>query len=110
MNDFFSFRTMITPIIIQILFWIGVATSIIIGIGYIVVGSRYYGGPAPLYGVMILIFGPLAVRIYCEILIIFFRINETLTEIKHDLDGRRVAPPVVVTPPPPIINTAPPAA
>jgi hypothetical protein len=28
------------------------------------------------------------VRIYCEILIIFFRINETLTEIKHTMERR----------------------
>ena len=99
---------MITPVIIQILFWVGVALCIIFGIGYILVGSRYATGGV-FYGLMLLILGPLVVRIYCEILIIFFRINETLTEIKHDLDGRRVAPPVVVTPPP-IITTTPPAA
>ena len=108
MRDFLAFRTMITPVVIQILFWVGVALCIIFGIGYILVGSRY-GAAGPFYGLMLIIFGPLVVRIYCEILIIFFRINETLTEIKHDLDGRRVAPPVVVTPPP-IITTTPPAA
>ena len=32
--------------------------------------------------------GPLGVRVYCEILIIFFRINETLTEIKHAMGQR----------------------
>jgi hypothetical protein len=100
MKDFFAFRTMITPIIIQIIFWVGVAACVVMGIGYMVIGSRYYGGAAPLYGLMILIFGPLAVRIYCEILIIFFRINETLTEIKHTLEDRRtVAPPPTQTPP-----------
>jgi len=99
MNDFFSFRTMITPVIIQILFWIGVAACIILGIGYIMVGSRYgTGGPA--YGLLILILGPVAVRIYCEILIIFFRINETLTEIKHDMEDRRVAQRAPVPAPP----------
>jgi hypothetical protein len=100
MKDFFSFRTMITPIIIQILFWVGVASCVILGIGYMVIGSRYYGGTAPLYGLMILIFGPLAVRIYCEILIIFFRINETMTEIKHSLDERRVVTPTPAQTPP----------
>ncbi len=102
MNDFLSFRTMITPVIIQILFWIGVAVCIILGIGYIMVGSRY-GTGGPVYGLLILIFGPVAVRIYCEILIIFFRINETLTEIKHDLeDRRRMAQPAPSAPVPPI--------
>jgi hypothetical protein len=104
MKDFFSFRTMITPIIIQIIFWVGVALCVIFGIGYMFIGARYYGSAAPLYGIMILIFGPLAVRIYCEILIIFFRINETLTEIKHDLDKIAVVPPA----PAPVQVQAPP--
>ncbi len=96
---------MITPVIIQIIFWVGVVLSIIVGLGYILVGSRY-GNASPAYGVLIIIFGPIVVRIYCEILIIFFRINETLTEIKHTLDERRAAPPVYtappVQPPPPV--------
>ena len=95
MNDFFAFRTMITPVIIQIIFWVGVALCVIFGLGAIFVGSRY-GNGGPLWGVLVLILGPVAVRIYCEILIIFFRINETLTEIKHTLEERRAAPP---TPP-----------
>jgi hypothetical protein len=91
MSDFFSFRTMITPVIIQILFWLGVALCVIFGIGYMVIGSRY-GAAGPVYGLLILVLGPVVVRIYCEILIIFFRINETLTEIKHTLEDRRTAP------------------
>jgi hypothetical protein len=98
-KDFFSFRTMITPVIIQIIFWIGVVLCLIIGLGYLLVGSRY-GNASPAYGILIIIVGPIAVRIYCEILIIFFRINETLTEIKHNLDERRVAPPVIQAAPP----------
>ncbi len=109
MRDFLEFRTMITPIIIQILFWIGVAACIIIGLIYIGVGIKY-DARSGVTGFAILILGPVVVRIYCEILIIFFRINETLTEIKHDLEDRRTPPPVVVTPPPPIITTTPPAA
>jgi hypothetical protein len=38
---------------------------------------------------LLAILGPLGVRVYCEILIVFFRINETLTEIKHSLDSRQ---------------------
>jgi hypothetical protein len=96
MNDFFAFRTMITPVIIQIIFWVWVALCIIIGLGAIFVGSRY-GNSGPLYGVLLIFLGPVVVRIYCEILIIFFRINETLTEIKHTLEERRAAPPTPVT-------------
>jgi len=89
-NDFLAFRTMVTPVIIQIIFWIGVALCIIFGFATIFIGSQY-GGASPVMGFLIIILGPVVVRIYCEILIIFFRINETLTEIKHNLEERRAA-------------------
>lgn len=86
MSDFFSFRKMITPIIIQILFWLGVIVSVIAGIIMIVEsGNSYYGsdGTMVLGGLLMIFLGPLAVRIYCELLIVIFRINETLTDIRN---------------------------
>ena len=85
--DFFTFRTMITPIIIQILFWIGVAICIIVGIIMIVQGfDSYRGGQVlVLIGFGYILLGPLFVRLYCEFLILFFRMNETLTEIKNKI-------------------------
>jgi len=87
MNDFLKFRKMITPAIIQILFWIGAAISVIAGL--IIMGTsfgRFGGGAATFFGgLLTLVFGPIVVRIYCEILILFFRMNETLTEIKNGL-------------------------
>ena len=97
MNDFFSFRTMITPVIIQIVFWLGVVACILTGLSFIWAGIQLdarYG----VAGFLILIFGPLVVRIYCELLMILFRINETLTEIKHTLEERRATPPTQATP------------
>jgi hypothetical protein len=89
MRDFLAFRTMLTPIIIQAIFWIGVIICIVVGLVYLGWGIKY-GTVAGIYkGVLILILGPIGVRIYCEILIIFFRINETLTEIKHTLEEHR---------------------
>jgi hypothetical protein len=94
MKDFLAFRTMLTPILIQMIFWISLVICIVIGLMFIISGAmaQYGGGPNVLKGLAILILGPLAVRIYCEILIIFFRINETLTEIKHVLEARRAEP------------------
>jgi hypothetical protein len=88
MKDFWAFRTMVTPVIIQIIFWIGIAICLAVGLGLI--GSAVtLGYQRNLYkGVAVLLLGPLGVRVYCEILIIFFRINETLTEIKHTLERR----------------------
>ena len=40
-----------------------------------------------MYGVLSILVGPLFVRIYCELLVVIFRINETLTDIKKKLDS-----------------------
>lgn len=85
-SDFLSFRKMITPIIIQIIFWVGVIVCVIGGIVYIVMGvvSRT-GGLAVLYGILILVLGPLAVRVECELLILVFRIHDALEEINDKI-------------------------
>jgi hypothetical protein len=86
MNDFLTFRKMITPLIIQILFWIGVVGSILVGLVMMVSGasSDYGGGQSVLMGLFVLLLGPIMVRIYCELLILFFRMNETLTDIRSN--------------------------
>ena len=91
MRDFWAFRTMVTPVIIEILFWIGAIFCLIIGGILIVYGATQYHMGQPTYlwkGVLLFLLGPLGVRVYCEILIVFFRINETLTEIKNGLERR----------------------
>lgn len=90
MRDFLSFRKMITPIIIQIIFWVGVGFCLLGGLIMVVMGAttRFGGGVQVLAGLLLFFLGPVAVRIYSELLIIFFRMNETLTEITHLL-GRK---------------------
>lgn len=89
MEDFLKFKKMITPVIIQILFWIGVAVCVIMGLVAMVGGanSPYGGGQVVLGGLLLIFLGPLAVRIYCELLIVIFSINDTLTDIKNGLKG-----------------------
>ena len=77
MNDFLNFKKMITPLIIKILFWVGVVGCILAGLGMIF--SRKIGA-----GLGVLLLGPLGVRIYCELLILLFSINENLTDIKNN--------------------------
>jgi uncharacterized membrane protein len=91
MSDFWAFRTMITPVIIQILFWIGTILCLIIGAIMVIYGASHFQGDQAHYlwkGALLFVLGPLGVRVYCEILIVFFRINETLTEIKHAVERR----------------------
>jgi NADH:ubiquinone oxidoreductase subunit 6 (subunit J) len=89
MKDFLAFRTMVTPFIIQILFWLGAIICLIAGVIMVIYGSTQGQAQYVWQGVLLFVLGPLGVRVYCEILIVFFRINETLTEIKHGLEGRK---------------------
>ena len=82
MLDFLFFRKMLTPILIQALFWLGILLCLVGGIYNLT-------HHAVIHGLQILILGPILVRIFCEILIVFFRINETLTEIKNSVQEKR---------------------
>jgi hypothetical protein len=86
-NDFIKFRVMITPAIIQVLFWVGAVASVLAGLVTMASSFGRYGGGAATFlgGFFMIILGPVVVRIYCELLILFFRMNETLTEIKNGL-------------------------
>ena len=81
MDAFFSFRRMITPTIIRILFWIGILGSIFGGIALIVVSE---GAAERIAGILWIILGPLFSRVICELFILQFRIYETLTDIKNN--------------------------
>jgi hypothetical protein len=80
MSDFLTFRKMITTLIIQAIFWLGVIVTVVAGLGML--ADEKAGG------LLLIILGPLVVRIYCELLIVIFRINETLTEIRNLLEKR----------------------
>lgn len=80
MGDFLRFETMITPILIQIVFWVAVAVTVIVGI--IMISGR--NGPGILGGISVIIFGPILARIYAEILIVLFKINDHLRQIQQN--------------------------
>lgn len=90
MEDFLRFKKMITPVLIQILFWIGVVVSVVGGLIAIVAGANQErgGGSIVLAGILWILLGPIAVRVYCELLIVIFSINDTLTETKNLLKQR----------------------
>ncbi|MES1160653.1 MAG: DUF4282 domain-containing protein [Bacteroidota bacterium] len=100
-KDFLSFRTMITLQIIQILYVVG---AIVITLGSLAMmfgGGRHseygggygggFGGGSPfsllggggfIAGLIFLLIGNIGWRIWCELIIVFFRINKTLTNIE----------------------------
>jgi hypothetical protein len=62
-----------------VIFYVAVAIAVIAGIVQIV-----HGGAGIITGLLTIVIGPLVARIYCEILIIFFRINDHLRAIQHN--------------------------
>ncbi|MHB1653248.1 MAG: DUF4282 domain-containing protein [Desulfitobacteriaceae bacterium] len=87
MRRFTNFDKMITPTIIKVLFWIGVIVSVLTGLILVVRGAstRFGGGGTVLLGLLIALLGPLFTRLQCELLIIIFKIHETLVEINTKL-------------------------
>ena len=81
MKDFLVFRRMVTPILIQIIYWIATVIVIVFGLYLLINGE---GSEETIRGLLVMILGPLGVRIYAEILMLLFRMNETLTDIKNN--------------------------
>ena len=78
-SDYLAFRKMITPLVIQMVFWISIAITILTGLAAMI--QSFF------IGLLIIILGPIALRIYFELIILLFRINETLTDIKNNTDN-----------------------
>lgn len=101
MNQFLNFDKMITPTIIKIIFWIGIGFSLLTGLGMIIsgIGSYFGGGIQVIMGLITIVVGPLFVRIYCELLIIFFKMHESLQSLKSTVEkqnGTNINPPPFV--------------
>jgi hypothetical protein len=82
MSDFWEFRQMITPVVIQVLYFLGVIALAIAGLAMIVIGAKHDRGRELGTGLALLVLGPLVLRIYAEVLIVAFKINESLTDLR----------------------------
>lgn len=91
MGDILAFRRMITPLIIKIVFWIGLIVILILGIAAIVDGVSNDSdiGEVTAGGALILILGPISWRVFCEMLFLTFRIIENLADIRNIIKGKR---------------------
>lgn len=91
LSNFMKFDTMLAPLIIQIIFWIGLIIFGAIGIIMILMGifTIFAGGFILLIlGILVLIIGPLIIRIQCELLIIFFKMHESVQDIRSHLTNQ----------------------
>lgn len=92
LSDFLNFRKMLTPMIIKVIFWLSVAGFVFTGLASIIGSFQARGGGALLMflvGLAWMVFGPIIARIYCEILMVAFAINDSLADIRRVLLERK---------------------
>jgi hypothetical protein len=102
MGDFLAFRRMLLPVLIQLIFWLLVLACIGVGLGILFdkvpdMGTKLQeqADRDPLksaglsvdtlkaiVGLTFCLVGPILIRLFCEVLILPFRINGTLTDIR----------------------------
>ena len=95
-KDLFNFDKMLTPLIIKILYYIGIGCSVISGLvmffgGFVRAfgrGGGFLSGLGSIIGgmfgsILVVVLGILMVRICSELIIILFQNNQNLTDIKN---------------------------
>ena len=78
MKHFLNFDTMITPFLVKLIFWLGSLFFIVSSITLIM-------GHSVSHGLQLLILGPIALRIACELVLVFFNMQADIHHIKSKL-------------------------
>ena len=78
MKQFINFEYMITPGILKILCYIGAAISVVVGVIALFSGAS----DSITAGLSFVVLGPIACRIYTELLLVIFEIHKTLKELR----------------------------
>jgi uncharacterized protein DUF4282 len=87
--EFLRFRRMIAPLIIQIIFWVGSVVLVLVGLFIAILSLAHGAFMASLFGFAYMVLGPIGLRVYCEVLIVFFRMYETMKEVRDGIDRMR---------------------
>jgi uncharacterized protein DUF4282 len=88
MGDFLAFRKMITPVVVQVIFWLGVIACVGTGLLILSGSSSSLVAATPvspqIVGILFLVVGPLLIRFYCELLIVLFRMYDSMRAIERN--------------------------
>lgn len=76
MKDLLFFDSMVTPKIITVIYWLLLVSILLSGLG-----AMFMNQGGLFAGLGILIGGAIGVRIWCEMLIVLFKINANLQKI-----------------------------
>ena len=83
MKDVLFFDNMLTPKIITAVYWLLLAACVIGGLGSMFAGYEGFTFTKFIMGIVYALGGSVAARIWCELLIVLFKMNEALQEIRH---------------------------
>ncbi|MGH2445111.1 MAG: DUF4282 domain-containing protein [Candidatus Limnocylindria bacterium] len=81
LGDFLSFTYLITPALVQGIYILGAILITIAGL-FAMLSSGPNSGP--LVGILIIVFGNLVWRVYMELMMLFFRINQGIQQIERN--------------------------
>ena len=83
MKQFFNFNSFVTPHLLKVLYIL--LQLVVFYQAYIVMfGFFGFSSFGFLYGLVILLFGSIAARVICELIMILFRINDNLDKIRKE--------------------------
>lgn len=80
---FLNFDSMVTPKIITVIYWLSIVAVVIGGIMSMFAGWEGFTFGSFLMGLGIIVGGILMTRIYCELFIVIFKINQNLSKIAN---------------------------
>ena len=80
--DIFAFRRMITPWLVQLVFWLGCAFTVFAGV-YVWNETKSENGAMAALMLFSIPVNIVVWRVFCELVILLFRMNETLTDMKN---------------------------
>lgn len=80
---FLNFDSMVTPKIITLIYWLSIIGVVIGGVGSMFAGYQGFTFGSFMMGLGIIVGGFLMVRIYCELFIVIFKINQNLSKIAN---------------------------
>ncbi|MGO1245939.1 MAG: DUF4282 domain-containing protein [Oceanisphaera sp.] len=81
MRNLFFFDAMLTPKIITIVYWILLLSAVISGLGSMFIGYNGFTFGSFLKGLFIAAAGAVFARIWCELMIVLFKINANLQKV-----------------------------
>ena len=83
MKDVLFFDKMLTPKIITFVYWLLLLAAVVGGLGSMFGGYGGFTFGKFFMGLLYVVGGAIAARIWCELLIVLFKMNEALQELRH---------------------------